>query len=73
MSSNRFNEARRVSLMTQAQAAKAAGLAGSTYPLRERDPGNFRLKELKGLYSSMTKTGRTILKKAVDDFFCNEI
>lgn len=70
MADNVFKAARKASDMTISQAADAAGLAAVTYPMRENEPGNFRLKELGGLYNSMNEIGKGILKDAVVNFFC---
>lgn len=66
---NKFKTARMASNMTIEQAAKAAGLAMATYQLRERKPDDFRIKELRGLYASMTETAKPILRDAVRDIF----
>lgn len=68
---NEFKMARVISDMTLAQAAKASGLSGATYPLhREGNPGKFRLEELNGLYRSMNKQAREALLIAVKHEIC---
>jgi hypothetical protein len=56
--------------MTIDKAAECAGLSAPTYPLREKNPGSFRLRELKGMYDSMSDTAKPILLEAINEFFC---
>ena len=70
MVDNKFGAARRASGMTIGKAAECAGLSAPTYLLREKNPGSFRLRELKGMYDSMSDTAKPILLEAISEFFC---
>ncbi len=68
---NEFKTARVISDMTLADAAKASGLSGATYPAhREAKPGKFRLEELRGLYRQMNRPARKALLTAVEHEIC---
>lgn len=69
---NDFKVARRASGLTTEQAAKGCGVAQITYTsIREKNPGSFRLDELRGLYASMPTTAKELLRNAIDDFVCS--
>lgn len=70
MEDNKFKAARKASNLTCEQAASITELGVSTYPLRERKPDDFRLRELRKLYLELSDTAKPILKDAVDEFFC---
>lgn len=67
---NRFRAARKASDMTLEQAATCCDISKVTYRLREVSPEDFRLSELKGLYSQLTDTAKPILLEAVRLFIC---
>ena len=58
---NRFRAARKASDMTLEQAATSCDVSKPTYAQHEQMPGDYRLSELRGLYSDMTETARSIL------------
>lgn len=61
---SKFRSARKASDFTCNKAAKLSGLRPSTYPLREKKPDDFRLKELRGMYAEMNEASRQILLDA---------
>lgn len=66
---NGFKVARRASGMTLEEVSKSCGIAHITYvSSREKNPGSFRLSELRGLYSAMPPTAQTLLVEAIDGF-----
>lgn len=69
MTDNLFVAARKASGINQAKAASICGLATGTYSDRERDPMQFRLAELHGLYESYGSGARMVLKSAIDSIF----
>ncbi|MGR1082662.1 helix-turn-helix domain-containing protein [Olegusella massiliensis] len=66
---NEFTAARRASGITQAKAAEMCGLSKPTYCLRENNPEEFRLAELKDLYAHMNTRGRMLLKEGIGSLF----
>ena len=64
---SKFRSARKASDISLKQAAKLSGLGDSTYPLRENNPDDFRLRELRGMYSAMSDTAKPILIEAAID------
>lgn len=67
---NKFRAARKASDMTFEQAATSCNVSKPTYVQHEQMPGDYRLSELRGLYSSMTETAKPILLDAVRLFIC---
>ena len=67
---NRFRTARKASDMTLERAAASCDVSKPTYVQHEKMPGDYRLSELRGLYSNMTETARPILLDAVRLFIC---
>lgn len=67
---NRFRAARKASDMTLERAAASCDVSKATYVQHEQMPGDYRLSELRGLYSHMTETARPILLDAVRLFIC---
>lgn len=55
--------------MTQSKAASICGISVDSYRTREKNPGDFRLKELKLLADSMEEQPRKILSEAVLSIF----
>ena len=66
---NEFTAARRASGITQENAAKLCGLSRPTYCLRESNPEEFRLSELRNLYGHMNARGRLLLKEGIKSLF----
>lgn len=69
---NRFRAARKASDMTYDQAATCCDVSKPTYVQHEQYPQDYRLSELRGLYSGMTETARPILMDAVRLFICSD-
>lgn len=67
---NRFRAARKASDMTFDSAATSCNVSKPTYVQHEQMPGDYRLSELRGLYSGMTDTAKPILLDAVRLFIC---
>lgn len=67
---NRFRAARKASDMTYESAASCCNVSKPTYVQHEQGPEDFRLSELRGLYSGLTDTARPILLDAVRLFIC---
>ena len=67
---NKFRAARKASDMPLEQAAPSCNVSKPTYVQHEQLPGDYRLTELRGLYSSMTETAKPILLDAVRLFIC---
>lgn len=67
---NKFRAARKASDMTLNVAADVCGVSKPTYVQHEGEPSDFRLSELRGLYSGMSETARPILLDAVTLFIC---
>lgn len=71
--SEKFIAARRASGKTLAQITRSAGLKSiSTYTGREDDPEQFRLSELKGMYTDMNDIAKPMLLDAVSSVFLPE-
>lgn len=60
-----FGAARRASGLTFDEAARACCVSRPTVYARERDPGQYRLCELKALYDALDETGRALLMQGV--------
>lgn len=67
--SNLIAAARAGAGMTQAKAASICGISVDSYRTREKNPGEFRLKELKLLAASMSRQSQGILSDAVLSIF----
>lgn len=65
----KFSAARRASGLTLDAAASSCGITRQTYIMREKQPTEFRLNELHGLYFSLDENGRGLLKDAVNGIF----
>ena len=63
--SSLFAAARRASGVTIDRAAEACGVSRPTVVSRERDPGQYRLCELRALYAELDDTGRELLMRGV--------
>lgn len=72
MDSKLFSAARRASGITVEKAAEACGVSRPTFNARERNPLDFRLSELKLLYSGLDETGRRLLLEAITSVFTEE-
>lgn len=68
MAISKFEAARRVSGMTNIEAARTAGFKEVTLYTREDDPGSWRLRELARIYRELDGTGKGLLLDAVRDF-----
>lgn len=68
----KFGAARRASGMTADDASTSCGISRYTYQLREINPGDFRLSELRSLHSRLSDTARPILDDAVSLFICGD-
>lgn len=71
MGISKFEAARRVSGMSNIQAARTAGFKEVTIYAREDDPGSWRLRELARIYRSLDDTGKRLLFDAMKDFCVN--
>lgn len=70
LSSTKFAAARGASGMTFEQITAASGARSTaTYISHEKEPGEFRLKEIIGIYSEMNEPGKKLLRDAVCDIF----
>ena len=68
--SEKFIAARKASGKTLAQITQSAGLKSiNTYTGREDDPEQFRLSELKGMYTDMNDIAKPMLLDAVNSIF----
>ena len=65
----KFSAARRAGGMTLDEAANSCGITRQTYITREKQPSEFRLYELHGLYSALDQNGRGLLKDAINGIF----
>lgn len=65
---NKFRAARKASDMTLNAAAEACGVSKPTYAQHEQEPKDFRLSEIRGLYSSASDTAKPILLEGVTLF-----
>lgn len=68
-SDNLFAAARAGARMTQEKAAFICGISIDSYRTREKQPGEFRVKELKLLADNMSESSRKILVDAVLSIF----
>lgn len=68
MGISKFEAARRVSGMSNVDAAKVAGFKEVTIYVREDDPGSWRLRELARIYRELDDTGKGLLFGAMKDF-----
>ena len=66
---NKIAAARRASKMTVEYAAELAGITAPTLVAREKQPGQWRLCELRGVYKGLDDTGRELLMSGIDEFF----
>lgn len=64
-----MREARRVSGLTQTQAAAAAGVSVPTYVRYETEFGEFRVGCLKAVADAMNEEGRALVTQALSSFF----
>ena len=70
LDTKKFAAARGASGMTFDQIATASGAKSpTTYISHEKEPGEFRLKEIVGIYGAMNKQAQNILREAVMDIF----
>lgn len=66
----KFAIARRASGLTFKQITEASGSnSPTTYINHEKEPGEFRLKEVEGIYKSMNDAGKKLLRDAIMDIF----
>lgn len=70
LNKEKFAAARGASGMTFEQITLSSGSKSiTTYINHENEPGEFRLKEIAGIYAAMNEPGKKLLKEAVSDIF----
>ena len=69
LSNEKFVAARKASGLSLESAAEKVKLSKQCYINREKNPEQFRLCELAGLYQSLSETAKPILRDAVADIF----
>ena len=65
----KFIAARKASAMSLEKAANLANLSVQSYINREKQPEQFRLHELEGVYSELSETAKPIFRDAVSQIF----
>ncbi len=66
---NKIAAARRVSKMTVERTAELAKVTPQTIVARDKDPSQWRLCELEGVYGGLDEFGKKIFKEGLDDIF----
>ena len=66
---DKISAARRASRMTVDRAADLAGVTAQIIIAREKDPTQWRLCELKGVYQGLDDIGKKIFKDGVNEIF----
>lgn len=66
---DKISAARRASRMTVDRAADLAGVTAQTIIAREKDPTQWRLCELKGMYQGLDDIGKKLFKDGVNEIF----
>lgn len=72
MHSELFAAARRASGISCEAAGKACGVSRVTYSQHESDPKDFRLSELRSMYSTLSDTAKPIWFDAIGFFICGD-
>lgn len=67
--SNLIREARRSSLLTQAEAGDILGMSEVTFRSREVNPSSFSIEELHKLYEKCNETGKRLINEYVSAAF----
>mgnify|MGYP004516084265 CR=1 FL=1 len=67
--SNKIAAARRASKMTVEHAADLAGITAQTLVAREKNPGQWRLCELAGIYEGLDSTGKELFRSGINEIF----
>ena len=66
-----FNAVQAASGLKNAEVASACGIAQVTYQQnRKKDPGTWKLEELKSYYGKVDDFAKPLLLQAVEDFIC---
>ena len=63
-----FKEARKLSGINQDEACAVIGCSQPTFSVKEQNPGEFRLSEVKELLASLNEKGAGLLLSSIDEF-----
>lgn len=69
MSNEKFVAARKASGLSLEDASELANMSKPCYIGREKNPEQFRLVELQGVYGGLTDTAKPIMRDALNEIF----
>lgn len=72
MHENLFSAARRASGISCESAGTLCGISRVTYSQHENEPKDFRLSELRSMYTALSETAKPIWFDAVGFFICGD-